>query len=50
MISCVTCFFNYQRERKNLEFVTGAKYCSISADLVTIIDPTFLVLGVYEQY
>ena len=29
---------------------TGAQYCSISADLVTRIDPSFLDLEVHEQY
>jgi len=29
---------------------TGAQYCSISADLVTRIDPSFLDLDVHEQY
>lgn len=34
----------------NCVWDTGAQYCSISADLVTRIDPSFLDLEVHEQY
>lgn len=29
---------------------TGAQYCSISEDLITKIDPTFLDLGIHKDY
>ena len=39
-----------QISNDNCLWDTGAHYCSISADLVTMIDPTFLELEVHENY